>query len=493
MKSLLILFLSIACLQGAFANLYIAETDTAEYVSPTDTTTYIPPVDTTFHEPVDTSYYEPVDTGHVVIPDTPAEPSIYVPVIREGDNVIKFPHWPVTNDIISPENLAKQEFTMTIEGDYLHIKGTLVARGYKEHYIHYQIIGDSVHLQRFDMDPESTDMILHNVDILIPGFTEDYYKVTLAEQHDVPLYRQYMVMSRAVTKVADVQPIPNWIGAFWSYAVFEFSNYTFTRYTVLDKPEIIEGKTYYPLVEFKESKYEEGKELRKWRIRQEDKRIYVLKEDYLFPERSDLPTLKEFDNDYLLYDFGMKIGDEFAVVKERDEEWYVIMLKESLRWSSNGQIFKWSYLEGDERGWLHGIGGMEHLILSYDNESLNCPCGSILNYFRSADGAVEYINSSNDMYIGFRSDDESVYLYSNRIDEIKQKFGVQIQAIGQTLLCTSPTAVKLEIYTMDAIKVGEAAFANGEATVKVRKTPATYLYIVTYPNGRRESGKVAVK
>jgi len=28
MKSLLILFLSIACLQGAFANLYIAETDT---------------------------------------------------------------------------------------------------------------------------------------------------------------------------------------------------------------------------------------------------------------------------------------------------------------------------------------------------------------------------------------------------------------------------------------------------------------------------------
>ena len=64
---------------------------------------------------------------------------------------------------------------------------------------------------------------------------------------------------------------------------------------------------------------------------------------------------------------------------------------------------------------------------------------------------------------------------------------------GSTLLCTSPTAVKLEVYTMDAIKVGEAAFANGEATVKVDKTPATYLYIVTYPNGSRESGKVMVK
>jgi hypothetical protein len=56
-----------------------------------------------------------------------------------------------------------------------------------------------------------------------------------------------------------------------------------------------------------------------------------------------------------------------------------------------------------------------------------------------------------------------------------------------------PTAVKLEVYTMDAIKVGEAAFSNGETTVKVDKIPATYLYIVTYSDGRRESGKVVVK
>jgi hypothetical protein len=46
---------------------------------------------------------------------------------------------------------------------------------------------------------------------------------------------------------------------------------------------------------------------------------------------------------------------------------------------------------------------------------------------------------------------------------------------------------------MDAIKVGEADFANGEALVKVGKAPATYLYIVTYPDGQRESGKVVVK
>ena len=61
------------------------------------------------------------------------------------------------------------------------------------------------------------------------------------------------------------------------------------------------------------------------------------------------------------------------------------------------------------------------------------------------------------------------------------------------ITCTSPTAVKFEVFTIDAVKVGEASFINGEAMVKVNKTPAIYLYIVTYPDGRRESGKVGVK
>ncbi len=73
------------------------------------------------------------------------------------------------------------------------------------------------------------------------------------------------------------------------------------------------------------------------------------------------------------------------------------------------------------------------------------------------------------------------------------KKGVNISVNSSTLLCTSPTAVKLEIYTLDAVKVGEARFTHGEATVRVDKVPATYLYIVTYPDGRRESGKVMMK
>ena len=72
--------------------------------------------------------------------------------------------------------------------------------------------------------------------------------------------------------------------------------------------------------------------------------------------------------------------------------------------------------------------------------------------------------------------------------ERRERIIVEVNA--NTLLCTAPNAVKLEIYTMDAVKVGEAQFTNGTATVTVNQVPATYLYIVTYPDGRRESGKV---
>ncbi len=69
---------------------------------------------------------------------------------------------------------------------------------------------------------------------------------------------------------------------------------------------------------------------------------------------------------------------------------------------------------------------------------------------------------------------------------------VTIHQTSSAILCMAPDAVKLEVYTMDAVKVGETLFANGTATVKVSKAPAMYLYIVTYRDGRRESGKVVV-
>lgn len=277
-KRLFTLLVCIAALSGANAatmnsqSCFVNEADTAEYVPSTPVTPSTPDVP-----------YEPLDTGEIAPPVQPGTPTVWVPVIREEDNVTEYPHNPAVDEMISSVTPAKQEFTLTLEGDYLRIKGTLEARGYDKHYIHCQIIGDSVHLQRFDMDPVSTDMLLHYVDIFIPGFTEDYYHVTLAEQNDVDIYKQSMVM----------------------------------------KPLMVTRP--------------------------------------------------------------------------------------------------------------------------------------------------------------------------NSLTALRQESALRCQTLGESILFTSPDAVKTEVYTLDAVKVGEAPFHNGQAVVTVNNAPAACLYIVTYPDGRRESGKVMVR
>ena len=81
---------------------------------------------------------------------------------------------------------------------------------------------------------------------------------------------------------------------------------------------------------------------------------------------------------------------------------------------------------------------------------------------------------------------------THSVEKLQDNNGEFLTVKGSTLHCTAPDAVKLEVYTMDAIKVGEARFVDGKAAVKVGQTPAMYLYIVTYPDGRRESGKARV-
>lgn len=81
---------------------------------------------------------------------------------------------------------------------------------------------------------------------------------------------------------------------------------------------------------------------------------------------------------------------------------------------------------------------------------------------------------------------------THSVEELQDNNGKFLTVKGSSLHCTAPNAVKLEVYTMDAIKVGEARFVDGEAAVKVGQVPAMYLYIVTYPDGRRESGKARV-
>ena len=565
MKRFTLLLLLVAGLTSGRASetwsqLLTVETDTAEYVTPKDTTVYFPPVDTT--------HYEPVDTGGVVRPDIPSKPVIYVPTIREEDNVTEYPHNPAADG-------SQQEFAMSIEGDYLRIKGTLMARGYDKHYIHCQIIGDSVHLQRFDMDPESTDMILHNVDIRIPGFTEDYYHVTLAEQNDVPLYKQYMVMAKAVTR-SERQIIPfaeegkTWVCSGVNLSLppqYNHNYYNTTFYVQGDT--LLDGEEY--------------------------KKIYSHKVYSNGDEEKSIGYVKTNEANAWGFDFSLNVGD-FKLCEDYDDTktgWQVKTVKDTIL--NDGIKRRCLYLDyliikknedvtyvyGSDI-WVEGIGSLISGIIledpmrngggSYELQSVSIGNNYIYTKKQEDKPIIEpvfagaeitpqspttndEINFSvivgafagnfsytqkvdsiigNNIYVGasyygydigitmlpvaydtplgrlaegnytlihtvraMPSQTDFIFTYDFSVKDANQitfqtSTCIKVRTTAFTLLCTAPNAVKLEVYTMDAIKVGEARFVDGEATVKVGQVPAMYLYVVTYPDGRRESGKAMI-
>lgn len=281
------------------------------------------------------------------------------------------------------------------------------------------------------------------------------------------------------------------VNAVWSYVRFDHTHNSYIRYTVLDKPENIDRMTYYPLVKYTTCEYEEGKEVATYRIRMEENRVYILKEDA--PEYfGEMGILKEEGKDYILYDFNLKEGDEFCKLENGES---LNMSDSSSITTIDGKMF--NTLNVNNNRWIEGIGSTYDFLTPLPYPEVDCDCGIVLNYFKNQiyGEIVVYKNPLGDITsvsTAFKADDCA--LGADAIENvIKEQESAQVQPIDQALLCTSPTAVKLEVYTMDAVKVGEADFANGEATVKVDKVPATYLYIVTYPDGRRESGKVVVK
>jgi len=111
---------------------------------------------------------------------------------------------------------------------------------------------------------------------------------------------------------------------------------------------------------------------------------------------------------------------------------------------------------------------------------------------------------------GFEAGSYNVVVHSSRYDNKGTDLGtitntgsshivlpsvkeMDMRAEGNVISCTSQDAIMLEIYTMEAAKVGEATFRNGGAAVKVAGTPGTYLYVVTYDDESRTSGKVTIK
>ena len=285
------------------------------------------------------------------------------------------------------------------------------------------------------------------------------------------------------------------IGAVWSYVHFDRTGKeeqnSYTRYTVLNEPIEIERTTYVPLVEYTTCEFQKGDEIKIYRIRQEGQRIYVLKEDAA--EIADGLTLQEEGNDYVLYDFGLAKGEEFCKISNNGQS--ITISDTATITSIDGETFNTLHINGNQ--WIEGIGSIHGLLDILWYEQADCDCGTVLNYFchDKIYMKTEYKNPLGNIFgqsTEFKATD--CVLGAEAVEEtLQEKSTVHLQTIGSTLFCTSLHAVKLDVFTLDAVKVGEASFINGEAVVKVNKAPSTYLYIVTYPDGRRESGKVMVK
>lgn len=171
-KRLYILAIAIFMICNNVSAIYELASDTTGYIPSTDTTAVVPPAP----EIPDTSDVIPPnvpDTGTVAPP--PAEPS--APSI-EGRKVVEYPHVVASG--------KKQQMSLSLEGNNLRVKGQIWAQGTKEHYLDYQIMADSAYICRVDMDYKNTKAYLLDIDILIPGFAGDKYKVTF-EALDVSL------------------------------------------------------------------------------------------------------------------------------------------------------------------------------------------------------------------------------------------------------------------------------------------------------------------
>ena len=171
-KRLYILAIAIFMICNNVSAIYELASDTTGYIPSTDTTAVVPPAP----EIPDTSDVIPPnvpDTGTVAPP--PAEPS--APSI-EGRKVVEYPHVVASG--------KKQQMSLSLEGNNLRVKGQIWAQGTKEHYLDYQIMADSAYICRVDMDYKNTKAYLLDLDILIPGFAGDKYKVTF-EALDVSL------------------------------------------------------------------------------------------------------------------------------------------------------------------------------------------------------------------------------------------------------------------------------------------------------------------
>lgn len=191
---------------------------------------------------------------------------------------------------------------------------------------------------------------------------------------------------------------------------------------------------------------------------------------------------KFYKNGVLMFDFGLKEGEIFSFWQE--EETYAIVTHVGDTILTDGVSRKcltlryylpeWDIIAQASDKWIEGIGSLKEgvydncfMASGYNTTLLSCTLNDNVLYEKEGSSRIENPEMANKR--------------------------CHLQTVNNTLTCTSTDASLLEVYTPDGVKVGQSAFQNGEAVVTVSKVPTTYLYIVTYPDRRRESGKVMVR
>ncbi|MBQ8593242.1 MAG: hypothetical protein IJ467_02980 [Bacteroidaceae bacterium] len=201
---------------------------------------------------------------------------------------------------------------------------------------------------------------------------------------------------------------------------------------------------------------------------------------------------KEYPHEFKLYDFNWEKTSSIRIEYLREKEEGIEMQETEL--DTNYETVyvagkEYQYLSNNDFVMIRNIGRVSELnrnscILGYKVPEVILPG---LTYWKvlwiKRDGNIIFSSDKSEEWIG-----EIPNIIKNT-----QYPNLHINSFASTLHFTSPTATRVELYTLDAVKVGEATFAGGEAVLEAPHAPAAYLYIVTYPDGHRESGKVMVE
>ena len=279
--------------------------------------------------------------------------------------------------------------------------------------------------------------------------------------------------------------IPSFVGGTWSNVHYETQGdkemYNFYRYTVLDEPTDRNGITYYPLVKYAGDCDDCPSVVsQRFLIRRKCDRWYILKDDYL--QHSDADHLPTEGEDILLYDFSLSAGDVFGSSLTVEKVSNIVIdgtIRKRLQFT-NGDI------------WYEGLGNIRDLLSPF-TAFVEGRSGNMLNLYRDDEGSIVYTNpfKYSDVTTDFKTDD-CLWIDPDRVSVSTTPL-VIYEVDGSQICFNVPDAIEVLLYELDGKKVAQQAVVNGEAMLTISKAPAVYLYIVTYQNERRASGKLTVR